>query len=88
MKYFYLGCICALFSGGFTILNGLIFGYGTNSLSNKDLNKARKEGIKYGIIIFLTSILSFIIEYYRFWYFSLFGEKLINDFKRKIFQNF
>ena len=61
---------------------------GSNALSNKDLNKARKEGIKYGIIIILTSILSFIIEYYRFWYFSLFGEKLINDFKRKIFQNF
>ena len=88
MKYFYLGCICALLSGGFSILNGLIFGYGTNALSNKDLNKARKEGIKYGIIIFLTSILSFIIEYIRFWSFSLFGEKLINDFKRKIFHKF
>jgi hypothetical protein len=86
MKYFYLGCICSLLSGSFPILNG--FGCGTNALLNKDLNKTRKEGIKYGIIIILTSILSFIIEYYRFWYFSLFGEKLINDFKRKIFQNF
>ena len=88
MKYFYLGCICALLSGGFSILSGLIFGYGTNALSNKDLNKVRKEGIKYGIIIFIISILTFIIEYLRFYSFSIFGEKLINDFKRKIFHKF
>ena len=88
MKYFYLGCICALLSGGFSILIGLIFGYGTNALSNKDLNKVKKEGIKYGIIIFIISILTFIIGYLRFYSFSIFGEKLINDFKRKIFHKF
>ena len=40
MKYFYLGCICSLLNGGFSILNG--FCYNTNALLNKDLNKTRK----------------------------------------------
>ena len=40
MKYFYLGYICSLLNGGFSILNG--FCYNTNALLNKDLNKIRK----------------------------------------------
>ena len=88
MKYFYIGCITSFLSGGLSIINGLIFGYGTNALTNKNVKKARDEGLKYGIILFITSMLSIIIEYIRFLDFSMFGEKLVNDFKVKIFHKY
>ena len=88
MKYFLFWMYLFFIEWWFFNIKWINIWLGSNALSNKDLNKTRKEGIKYGIIIFLTSILTFIIEYYRFWSFSLYGEKLINYFKRKIFHKF
>ena len=83
-----LGISMSFISGCITVFVGCLLGAGINAISGDDLDAVKKNGIKYGLYMLIMIFVGTLIEYFRYYSFDSLGEKLVFEFKEKIFDKY